>query len=389
MNGYRMKIIPLLVLSAGTVVFAQTSASLPAPFATPAIQNGPKVIARPDAAQLKLPPGFTVEEYAKGFQRPRFMVEGAQGEVLLSDTVANGSVYALKGGEKKVLLSGLDRPYGLAFWKDYLYVGEPTSIKRYKYDSKTGSVGAGEEVVALPGYTKGHVTRTIAFDSKNEKMYLAVGSSGDFVMGDPTDRAAINRYNPDGTGHEIYASGVRNPVGLRFYPGTDRLWATVEERNDLGDGLVADYFTSIRQGGFYGWPYAYLGPHEDPRVKEKRPDLVASTITPDIALAPHCAVLDFVFYAGNQFPAEYRNGAFLANHGSSNRSDRVGYSVSFVPFKNGKPSGPVRDFLTGFMLGPDQKEVWGRPVGLLQLRDGSLLVSDDGGKVVWRVSYKK
>ncbi|MDQ2946883.1 MAG: PQQ-dependent sugar dehydrogenase, partial [Acidobacteriota bacterium] len=279
--------------------------------------------------------------------------------------------------------------YGLAFWKDYLYVGEPTSIKRYKYDSKTGSVGTGEEVVALPGYTKGHVTRTIAFDSKNEKMYLAVGSSGDFVIGDPPDRAAINRYNPDGTGHEIYASGVRNPVGLRFYPGTDQLWATVEERNDLGDGLVADYFTSIRQGGFYGWPYAYLGPHEDPRAKEKRPDLVASTITPDIALAPHCAVLDFVFYAGNQFPAEYRNGAFLANHGSSNRSDRVGYSVSFVPFKNGKPSGPVRDFLTGFMLGPDQKEVWGRPVGLLQLRDGSLLVSDDGGKVVWRVSYKK
>ena len=388
MNGYRMKAILLLVLSAGAVVFAQTSGSLPAPLAAPAIQNGPKVIARPEGAQLKVPPGFSVEEYAKGFQRPRFMVEGPGGEVLISDTVANGSVFSLIGGEKKVLLSGLDRPYGLAFWKDYLYVGEPTSIKRYKYDAKNQSAGAGEEVVALPGYTKGHVTRTIAFDSKGEKMYLAVGSSGDFVMGDPPDRAAINRYNPDGTGHEIFAAGVRNPVGLRFYPGSDRLWATVEERNDLGDDLVADYFTSIRKGGFYGWPYAYLGPHEDPRVKEHRQDLVASTVTPDIALTPHCAVLDFIFYTGNQFPAEYRNGAFLANHGSSNRSDRIGYSVSFVPFKNGKPAGAVRDFLTGFMLGADRKEVWGRPVGLLQLRDGSVLVSDDGGKMIWRVSYK-
>lgn len=392
MNGYRMKIL-LLVVSACSVMFAQSSGALPAPFATPAIQNGPKVIARPEGAHLKLPAGFTVDEYATGFQRPRFMVEGPDGEVLISDTVVNGSVYQLKGSEKKQLLSGLDRPYGLAFWKDYLYVGEPTSIKRYKYDSAAGTASAGEEVVALPGYTKGHVTRTIVFDGKNEKMYVAVGSSGDFVIGDPPNRAAINRYNPDGTGHEIFASGVRNPVGLRFYPGTDQLWATVEERNDLGDGLVADYFTSIRQGGFYGWPYAYLGPHEDPRVastnQPKRQDLVAKTITPEVVLAPHCAVLDFIFYTGKQFPAEYLNGAFLANHGSSNRSDRVGYSVSFVPFRNGKPSGPVRDFLTGFMLGPDQKEVWGRPVGLLQLRDGSLLVSDDGGKKVWRVSYTR
>ncbi len=393
MNGYRMRIISFVVVSACTVAFAQAPASLPAPFATPAIQNGPKVIARPEGAQLKVPSGFTAEEYAKGFQRPRFMVEGPSGEVLISDTVANGSVYQLKGGEKKALLSALDRPYGLAFWKEYLYVGEPTSIKRYKYDSRAGTVGPGEEVVALPGYTKGHVTRTIAFDGKNEKMYVTVGSSGDFVIGDPPNRAAINRYNPDGTGAEVFASGLRNAVGLRFYPGTDQLWATVEERNDLGDGLVADYFTSIRQGGFYGWPYAYLGPHEDPRVESthqaKRPDLVASTITPDVALTPHCAVLDFTFYTGSQFPEEYRNGAFLANHGSSNRSDRIGYSVSFVPFKNKEPSGPVRDFVTGFMLGPDRKEVWGRPVGLLQLRDGSLLVSDDGGKMVWRVAYKR
>ncbi|HUS05616.1 MAG TPA: PQQ-dependent sugar dehydrogenase [Bryobacteraceae bacterium] len=379
----------LLTLCTGVALWAQASDSLPAPFATPAVANGPKVVGRPQGAQFTVPKGFVVEEYAKGFQRPRFLLEGPGGEVLVSDTVANGSVYLVQGGEKKVLLSGLDRPYGLAFWKDYLYVGEPTSVKRYKYDAKTRTAGPGEEVVSLPGFTKGHVTRTIAFDRKGEKMYLAVGSSADLVTGDPETRAAINKYNPDGSGHEVFATGLRNPVGLRFYPGSDQLWSTVEERNDLGDGLVADYFTSLRPGGFYGWPYAYLGKHEDPRIKEQRKDLVERSIAPDIALAPHVAVLDFLFYTGSQFPSGYRNGAFLANHGSSNRSTRIGYSVSFVPFKKGKPSGPVRDFLTGFMLGADQKEVWGRPVGLAQLRDGSLLLSDDGGKVVWRIAYTK
>jgi glucose/arabinose dehydrogenase len=377
------------LLSALLPTLAVFSQTLPPPFETPAVNNPPIVIARPDGAKLNVPAGFTVEEYATGgFQRPRFMVEGPGGEVLVSDTVANGSVYVLKGGEKKVLLSGLDRPYGLAFWKNYLYVGEPSSIKRYKYDSKTMSAGTGEEVVPLTGYVKGHVTRTIVFDRKGEKMYVAVGSSADLVTGDPENRAAINRYNPDGSGHEIYATGVRNPVGLRFYPGTDQLWATVEERNDLGDGLVADYFTSIKQGGFYGWPYAYLGQHADPRIKEQRMDLVKTSIAPDVPLVSHIAVLDFLFYTGSQFPAEYRNGAFLANHGSSNRSDRVGYSVTFIPFKNGKPSGPERPFLTGFMLAPDKKEVWGRPVALAQLHDGSILVSDDGGKKLWRISYK-
>jgi glucose/arabinose dehydrogenase len=223
-------------------------------------------------------------------------------------------------------------------------------------------------------------------------MYLTIGSSGDLAIGDPEARAAIHRYNPDGTGDEIVASGLRNTVGLRFYPGTTQLWASVEERTDAAaDVVVADFFTSIRSGGFYGWPYAYVGPHAEPRVPEKdrRPDLVAKTTVPDVVLTPHCAVLDFVFYTGTQFPAEYRNGAFLANHGSTQGPKRVGYSISFVPFQNGRPAGPVRDFATGWSLGPDRKEVWGRPVGLLQLRDGSLLVSDDGGKTIWRVTYKK
>ena len=353
--------------------------------------NAPSVVPRPAGAQIQVPAGFSVTEYASGFARPRFMVEGPGGEVIVSDTVANGSVIALRNGTKKVLISGLDRPYGLALWHEYLYVGEPESLKRYKYDSKALTAGAGEEIVPMKGFSKGHVTRTILFDERAGKLYLTVGSSGDLVTGDPEMRAAIHRYNPDGSGHEVVATGLRNTVGLRFYPGSTQLWATVEERTDAVDVPVSDFFTSIRNGGFYGWPYAFVGPHADPRIPEKdrKPDLVAKTITPDIVLAPHCAVLDLLFYTGTQFPAEYRNGAFLANHGSTQGPQRVGYSVSFVPFRNGKPTGPVRDFATGWMMGADRKEVWGRPVGLLQLRDGSLLVSDDGGNVIWRVSYKK
>jgi glucose/arabinose dehydrogenase len=357
---------------------------------TPPNANPPTIVPRPAGAQIKAPPGFSVDEYAAGFARPRFMVEGPGGEVLVSDTVPNGSVIALRDGKNKVLISGLDRPYGLALWKEYLYVGEPESLKRYKYDSKTLVAGPGQEVVSMAGFSKGHVTRTILFDERAGKMYLTVGSSADLVTGDPEMRAAVHRYNADGTGHEVIATGLRNTVGLRFYPGTTQLWATVEERNDAPNVVVADFFTSLKPGGFYGWPYAYLGQHIDPRIQEKdrRPDLVAKSIAPEIILEPHCAVLDFLFYTGTQFPAEYRNGAFLANHGSTQGQQRVGYSVSFVPFKNGKPA-EARDFATGWMLGADKKEVWGRPVGLLQLRDGSVLVSDDGGKVIWRMSYKK
>jgi glucose/arabinose dehydrogenase len=371
----------LVLTSLAALAFAQS----------PPNANPPTLVPRPAGARIKVPAGFSVEEFASGFARPRFMVEGPGGEVIVSDTVPNGSVIALRNGVKKVLISGLDRPYGLALWHDYLYVGEPESLKRYQYDSKALTAGPGAEVVSMTGYSKGHVTRTILFDERDGRMYLTIGSSGDLVVGDPEMRAAIHRYNPDGTGHEVVASGLRNTVGLRFYPGSTQLWATVEERTDAADVPVADFFTGIRQGGFYGWPYAYVGPHADPRIseKERRPDLVSKTITPDIILTPHCAVLDFLFYTGTRFPAEYRNGAFLANHGSTQGLQRVGYSITFVRFQNGKPSGSVRDFATGWMLGADRKEVWGRPVGLLQLRDGSLLVSDDAGKLIWRVSYKK
>jgi glucose/arabinose dehydrogenase len=251
------------------------------------------------------------------------------------------------------------------------------------------TASGGQQVISLEGLGRGHLTRSLLFDKDGKKLYVGVGSASNNSVGEDPRRAAINRYNPDGSGHEIYASGTRNPIGLHWYPGTETLWAAVQERDTLGDDLVPDYFTSIKQGGFYGWPYSYIGSNEDPSTKGMKPDLVAKAIVPDVLLGSHVAVLDFIFYTGKQFPAEYQGGAFLAFHGSLNRAGRVGQSVAFVPFKDGKPSGPVREFLTGWMLGPDKQEVWGRPVGLLQLPDGSILVSEDGGKKIWRVSYKK
>jgi glucose/arabinose dehydrogenase len=325
------------------------------------------------------------------------MVLAPGGEILLTETIQNGSVWVLfdknkdfKSEERKKLIGGLDRPYGMALWKEYLYVAEPASVKRYKFDAKALTAGPGEEVISLAGFEKGHTTRTLLFSPDGSKLYVTVGSMSNVSAGEPPMRAAIHEYNPDGSGHVVVATGTRNPVGLRFYPGTNDLWATVQERDELGDDLVPDYFTKIQRGGFYGWPYAYIGPNEDPRRKGEAPGLVKKTIVPDVILGAHVAVLDHIFYTGKQFPAEYHGGAFLAFHGSWNRAKRVGYSVAFVPFKDAKPvTNKPRDFLTGFMISPDRREVWGRPVGLLQLPDGSILLSDDGGKKIWRISYGK
>ncbi|MFN7995166.1 MAG: PQQ-dependent sugar dehydrogenase [Bryobacteraceae bacterium] len=387
------------VILAGGAIFFAAEVKLPPPNATPSSNNGPRVVSKPGDAQLHVPAGFAVNAYAEEFARPRYMLLGPGGELLLSDAAEgpDGCVWVMplnrhdgfQPHDRKKLISGLDRPYGLALWHEYLYVGEPESVKRYKYDAKNMTAGPGEEVVSLKGFNRGHWTRSLLFDAKGDKLYVGVGSASNVSPGGDPRRAAIDRYNPDGSGHEIYASGTRNPIGLHWYPGTSTLWAAIQERDALGDDLVPDYFTHIQQGGFYGWPYAYIGPHEDPRNAGQEPELVKKTIVPDVPLEPaHVAVLDFEFYTGKQFPAEYRDGAFLAFHGSWNRSKRAGYEVAFIPFHNGKPSGPQRDFLTGWMISPESRDVWGRPVGLLVLPDGSLLVSDDGGKKIWRITYK-
>ena len=371
--------------------------NLPQPGHTPSANNRPQVVPRPSGADFKLPAGFQVAEWADGgFEKPRFMLQAPGGEILLADSADEGKVFVLADKDKdgradsgrKTLISGFYRPFGMAFWKDYLYVAGTTSVKRYKFDAKSLTVDSGQEVVSMKDFGKGHWTRAIQFDAKGEKMYVSVGSGSNVDAGEPKARAAINRYNPDGSGHEVWAEGLRNPVSIRWYPRTQRLFATVQERDLLGDDLVPDYLTEVKPGGFYGWPYAYIGPNEDPRRKGEKPELVKKTIEPDLPLGAHVAVLDFIFYTGKMFPKQYQGGAFLALHGSWNRSKRVGYSVVYAPFKGGKPTGEIEDVLTGWMLSPDKREVWGRPVGLLQLSDGSLLVTDDGGNKVWRIFFK-
>lgn len=372
---------------------ADTKPKLAEPYATKSVRNQPKVIPRPDGASLTVPKGFKIEEFASDFQRPRMMLLGPSQELLLTDSIPKeGKVYVLtnNGKDRKILVDNLDRPYGLAFYKDWLYIAETTSVKRYKYDAKTMTVAdpkGGQELIGLKDFSSGHWTRCLQFDEKAGKFYLGIGSASNVSPGENPMRAAIMRFNADGTGMEMIAQGTRNPTSIRFYPGTTQLWAAVQERDELGDELVPDYFIKVKQGGFYGWPYAYTGPHEDPRNKGLRDDLVKATLEPDLVLGSHVAVLDFLFYTGKQFPKQYQGGAFMAFHGSWNRADRVGQTVVYVPFKDGKPAGEIHEFLSGWMLGKDKREVWGRPVGLIQLPDGSILVTDDGGNKVWRISY--
>jgi len=393
------KTLPLAIVVAiafGAILDAQSKRKpvnwneLPAPFATPSVRNNPTVAPKPEGAKLEAPAGFVVEEFMDfAGLRPRFMMLGPGNEILISDTSGNGSVFVIKDGVRTPIIEKLDRPYGLALKGDQLYVAEPTSIKRYTYDAKTLKVtSSGTEIISLAGMGTGHNTRTLAFNRDGSKLYLSVGSASNISLGEPEMRAAVHRFNPDGTGHETIATGLRNAVGMRFFPGTDDLWVSVHERDELGDDLVPDYATKIEPGGFYGWPIAYIGPHAEPRHKDVDKAKVDSTLYPDVILGGHVGPLDLLFYTGTQFPAKYRGGMFIALHGSWNRAQRQGYKIAFIPFKNKMAAAGPEDFLSGWMLAPDKKEVWGRPVGLLQMPDGSLLVSDDGGRKIWRISYQ-
>jgi len=369
---------------------------LPAPEVLTGPRNQSKVIPRPEGAQLTLPPGFQVSVFAESdLQQPRHMVLASNGDVFVSepqgnrisilrDTNNDGSV-----DERFVFASGLNRPFGMAFWRDYFYIGNTNSIVRFKYKlGQTKVEGEPEKIADLPA-GPGHWTRNVIFNEAGTKMYVAVGSASNVNKDEPPIRAAISEFNPDGTGHRIYASGTRNPVGLTFNPTTKQLWTAVEERDLIGDDLVPEYVTAIKEGAFYGWPYGYIGKHEDPRRKGERPDLVASAVVPDVLIQAHSAVLGMLFYDGNMFPQEYRGDAFVALHGSWNRTNRTGYKIIRIRMKGGKPVGGYDDFLTGWMLGEDKPEVWGRPVSLLVLKDGSMLVTDDGGNKIWRVTYSK
>ena len=278
-------------------------------------------------------------------------------------------------------------PFGLAFHGGYLYVGNTASLVRYRY-SPGDLTAQGEPEKLLDFPQGGHTTRNVVFNRAGTKMYVAVGSGSNNTAGEDCRRAAILEFNPDGSGYRIFASGIRNPVGLAWQPGTDTLWTAVNERDNLGDDLVPDYATSVRDGGFYGWPYSYIGQHYDPRYQGAFPDLVKRAIVPDVLLPAHAAALGITFYGHTQFPGRYRNGGFVALHGSWNRSTASGYKVVFFPMTNGRP-GPIEDFLSGFVVNDGSGGVgierWGRPVGVTVAPDGSLLVSDDASHRIWRV----
>jgi glucose/arabinose dehydrogenase len=282
----------------------------------------------------------------------------------------------------------LAAPFGMAFHNGYLYVGNTGSIVRYPYkDGDLQAQAPPEKLMDLP--TGGHSTRNIVFNRAGTKMYVAVGSQSNNNAGEDCRRAAILEFNPDGTGYRVYASGIRNPVGLTLQPGTDIVWTAVNERDNLGDDLVPDYATSVRDGGFYGWPYSYIGSNPDPRYVGAFPELVKRAIVPDVLIPAHSAALGIAFYTGNTFPQRYRNGGFVALHGSWNRSVASGYKVAFFPMVNGRP-GPLEDFMTGFLLSDGSNgtalDRWGRPVGVTVARDGGLLVSDDGSHRIWKIS---
>ncbi|HEY0106407.1 MAG TPA: PQQ-dependent sugar dehydrogenase [Rhizomicrobium sp.] len=352
--------------------------------------NESRAVPRPPGVLPQVPPGFKIAIYASGFINPRWLAAAPNGDVFLSEPAA-GRIDLLRETGGKVVVStfagGFSRPHGLALAKDGLYVSDDKAVWRLPLAAAAGTrVRVTTDRDLSPGGY--HWTRDLAIDSKGT-IYVGFGSAGN-VEADPPIRATVQIVAPNGA-LTPFATGTRNPVGLAFYPGTDDLFVTVNERDGYGDAMVPDYLTQVRPGGFYGWPYAFLGPHRDPDWGAKRPDLVAAAIAPDLLFHAHSAPLGLVFYGGAQFPAAYRGDAFVALHGSWNSGAPTGYKVVRVPFAKGRPSGGYVNFVTGFWDGNGKPgtpaRVWGRPAGLAIAKDGSLLIADDVGKVVWRVSY--
>jgi glucose/arabinose dehydrogenase len=388
--------------------------------------NYSKVIGWKGGRTPKAPLGFKVTKYAEDFKNPRWMYVTPNGDVLVAQSNSNYSLLkqigaSLIGAGKSnnlkhsanvitllrdtnkdgipdlretFLTDGLNQPFGMLVMGNWFYVANTNALLRYHYEpGQTKILGKGEKIVDLPaGKHNRHWSRNILANADDSKIYISVGSGSNIAekgIGNELLRAAILEINPDGSGLRVFASGLRNPVGMGFAPGTKTLWTVVNERDGLGDNLVPDYLTSVKENDFYGWPYVYFGQNEDFRVKEMKPNLVKNTIIPDRSLGAHTASLGLAFYSSTSFPVKYRNGAFIAQHGSWNRKVLSGYKIVFVPFKDGKPSGNTEDFLTGFIVNPDKDEVYGRPVGIVIMPDGSLLLTDDKTNTIWRISFQK
>jgi glucose/arabinose dehydrogenase len=391
-------------------------ADLPPPKTGPIVTDRSLVI--PYAAQtLQVPPGFVAEPYATGLANPRRLLVLANGDVLVAEQSAGYITLLRDDGEGHAKwidrhVEDLNKPYGLAWQGDHLLVadqdgiwmvphmvgalrpGRPVPTQRADQvppEQKKGIPGAyGAELITGKGafgIVQGHQNRHLVIDPKTGALFVGVGSSGNLGV-EPAPKASIQRFDADGSNQTTYATGTRNPTALTFHPDTGELWALVQERDGLGDNLPSDYLISVKQNGFYGWPYAYIGKHPQAGFANLALDKVAASITPDLLFQAHSSVLDLVFYAGDQFPGEFKGSLFVALKGSWNRSVPTGYKVVRVPFKNGRPEGYYENFATGFWAsGESRAEVWGRPAALAIAKDGALLVADDTGGTIWRISY--
>ena len=382
-----------------------TVADLPRPNATPAADNGPRLVPRPAKAWPMVPPGFKVELFAAGLDNPRLLRCAPNGDVFVAES-RPGRVKVFRGMNQagaplqtEVFAEGLRQPFGIAFYPpgpdpQWVYIGDTDAVLRIPYrNGDLKARGPAQSITGLPGggllRGGGHWTRDLAFSLDGRKLFISVGSHSnvDDTDGNPAEfhRADILECDPGGSALRVYAWGLRNPVSLAVHPRSGELWTSVNERDGLGDNLPPDYITHVQENGFYGWPWYYIGGHQDPRHPGSRPELKAKVLVPDVLLQPHNASLGMTFYEGNQFPPAYRGDIFAAEHGSWNRATRTGYEVIRVPMhQKDRATGEYEDFMTGFVT--EDGHVWGRPVGVAVAQDGSLLVSDDGSNAIWRIS---
>jgi glucose/arabinose dehydrogenase len=374
---------------------------LPPPFHSESASKSPQVIPIPNNPVLNVPPGFKVNIFAENLDNPRWLALTPDGDVLVTETKQN-RIRLLKDTNKDGVAdqittfadskNGLNIPFGMAFSPGYFFLGNTDEVRRYSYNNQQQLTGTGEKIAELPGggYNQ-HWTRNVVVSPDNQKLYVSIGSKTNVSQENPP-RASIQVMNLDGSNQQTFAYGLRNPVGLDFHPETKELYTTVNERDGLGDDLVPDYFTRIRSGEFYGWPYSYFTPNNlDPRHVQNgqsvRRDLVKKTLKPDVLFQAHSAALGLQFYDGNTFPEPYKKGAFVAFRGSWNRNSGTGYKLVFIPFNQGRPQGYYEEFLTGFLVNPAIPETWGRPVGLLVLPDGSLIFTEESNGRIYRVQY--
>ena len=377
-----------------------TADNLPKPFATKGVSNGPTVVPKPADAWPKAPVGFKVERFAEGLDNPREIRRAPNGDLFVAET-ESGELKIFRGITKNgkpqqtsTFITGLRAPFGIAFYPPgsdprFIYIGNTNAVVRVPYQNGDLKATGPVEVMIPEIPTGGHSTRDVVFSLDGRRMFVAVGSRSNVDDPDthPAEklRANILEYTPEGKFVKVYASGIRNPVGLAVNPITNEIWCSVNERDMLGDNLVPDYITHVQEGGAYGWPWYYMGSNQDPRLEGTHPELKGHVIVPDVLLQPHNASLEMMFYDGKQFPAEYSGDIFAAEHGSWNKAVRAGYEVVRVPLTKGRASGEYEDFLTGFVT--ESGDVWGRPVGVATASDGSLMVTDDGSKSIWRVTY--